>query len=157
MEKIDKLSVSINGLVPTFVKLVNSWRPPILKAETSFRDHLVDFIRASIPDDVRVDKEYRHRGTTIDIYVSWKGILQEDSLSFELKKDLKKKTDFDRLVGQIEGLEPSKNNVLVVLVGDTDKSLLGRLRDKYARELAGPLFDSTTFAIVCVDVAKGNG
>jgi len=133
MAKIEKLAVSFNGLLPTFVKLVEAWQPPTLKTETEYRNHLVDYIRAAIPGDARVEKEFRHRGTTMDIYVSWKGILQNDDLSFELKRDLVKKTDFDRLVGQIEGLDPMKNKVVVVLVGKTDKALLGRLRERYAK------------------------
>lgn len=103
----------------------------------------------SVPDDARVEKEYRHRGTTMDIYVTWKGILQSDGLTFELKKDLTKKTDFDRLVGQIEGLDPVKNKVIVVLVGKTDKALLGRLREKYAKVLQAGM-DPPTLAIACI-------
>jgi hypothetical protein len=153
MAKIEKLAVSFNGLMPTFVKLVEAWRPPTLKAETAYRDHLVDHIRASVPDDARVEKEYRHRGTTMDIYVSWKGLLQNDELAFELKKDLAKKTDFDRLVGQIEGLDPMKNKVIVVLAGKTDKALLGRLREKYAKLLENG-FDPAKLAIICIEGSK---
>jgi hypothetical protein len=61
--------------------------------------------------------------------------LDSDELAFELKVNLKKKTDFDRLVGQIEGLEPRKNKVLVVLIGDTDPMYLGRLEAKYAEQM----------------------
>lgn len=156
MAKIEKLAVSFNGLMPPFVKLVEAWQPPVLKAETAYRDHLVDHIRAAVPEDARVEKEYRHRGTTMDIYVSWKGILQSDELAFELKKDLVKKTDFDRLIGQIEGLDPAKNKLIVVLVGKTDKALLGRLREKYAKVLQTGM-EPPNMAIVCIDVSKDAG
>jgi hypothetical protein len=73
MAKIDKLTVSLNGLLSAFVKFVEAWQPPELKAETAYRDHLVEHLRAAVPEDARVEREYRHRGTTIDIYVSWKG------------------------------------------------------------------------------------
>jgi len=154
MAKIAKLEVSMNGLLPTFVKLVQSWSPPKLKTETDYRDHLLDFIRSSVPDDARVEREYRHRGTTMDLYVAWKGIIQKDDLAFELKKDLKKKTDFDRLVGQIEGLDPRSNKILVVLIGETDEGLLGRLKEKYASELRGDFDESASLAIVNVRLGE---
>jgi hypothetical protein len=153
MAKIDKLAVSFNGLLPTFVKLVETWKPPKLKGETAYRDHLVEHIRGAVPDDARVEREYRHRGTTMDIYVAWKGLLQSDDIAFELKKDLTKKTDFDRLVGQIEGLEPTKYKAIVVLVGKTDRALLGRLREKYAKLLEAGL-EPPTLAIRCVEVSE---
>jgi hypothetical protein len=153
MAKIEKLAVSFNGLMAPFVKLVEAWRPPVLKGETAYRDHLVDHIRAAVPEDARVEREYRHRGTTMDIYVSWKGILQDDDLAFELKKDLVKKTDFDRLVGQIEGLDPVKNKTIVVLVGKTDRALLGRLREKYAKVLQAGM-EPAKMAIVCTEAGR---
>jgi len=156
MAKIEKLTVSLNGLLSTFVKLVEAWQPPVLKAETKYRDHLLEHIRAAVPEDARVEREYRHRGTTMDIYVSWKGILQSDDLAIELKKDLAKKTDFDRLVGQIEGLDPMKNKTIVVLVGKTDMALLGRLREKYAKVLQRGL-EPPRLAIVCTEVGKEAG
>ena len=86
----------------------------------------------------------------MDLYVAWKGIIQKDDLAFELKKDLKKKTDFDRLVGQIEGLDPRSNKILVVLIGETDEGLLGRLKEKYASELHGDFDEPASLAIVII-------
>ena len=87
----------------------------------------------------------------MDLWLGWKGVIESDELAFELKLNLKKKTDFDRLIGQIEGLEPRKNKVLVVLIGETDPALLGRVRDKYAEQIkASP----PTLAIVLVPVPE---
>jgi hypothetical protein len=82
-----------------------------------------------LPEDARIEREYRHDGTTTDVGVIYKGIVSEDRVFFELKRNLKRKTDYDRLIGQIEGLKPRQNKVFVVLVGDTDDALLGRLRE----------------------------
>lgn len=152
MKKLDKLTVTWSGLLPSMVKLLESWEPPKLKGETNYRDHLLNEMRASIPSDCKVEKEYRHRGTTIDIWVKWQGVISSDEVSFELKINLTRKTDFDRLVGQIEGMEPSRNKTVVVLIGETDPALLGRLRERYAKYIQDDL--NQTMAIVCVPISS---
>jgi hypothetical protein len=64
----------------------------------------------------------------------------------ELKRNLQKKSDYDRLVGQIEGLKPKKNSIVVALVGDTDPALLGRLQDQFRTYLEDDM--SYSFSIV---------
>jgi hypothetical protein len=54
---------------------------------------------------------------------------------FELKLNLTKKNEFDRLVGQIEGLAPQENDVFVVLFGERDPALVGRLRERYGEDI----------------------
>lgn len=149
MSKIEKLTVSWNGLLPVMTKLVQDWRPPKLPSEANYRDHLFNVIRESVPADTKVEKEYRHRGTTMDLWLAWKGITESDEVAFELKVNLKRKIDFDRLVGQIEGMEPKKYKVIVVLIGDTDSALLGRLKEKYGSLLEGL---EQTLSIVLVPV-----
>lgn len=154
MPKLDKLTVTLKGLLAAVADLVGNWRPPRLKNEVAYRDHLLAFIRESVPDDTKVEKEFRHRGTTMDLWLCWKGILLEDEVGFEIKVNLKKKTDFDRLVGQLEGMNPSKRKTILVLVGDTDDALLGRLKEKYASCLGKDDFTATpTLAIVCAPIA----
>lgn len=152
--KISKLEVSRSGLIPAFVRLLKDWIPPKLGSETAYRYHLVEFPRSAVPEDARVEREFRHHGTTVDVYVQWKGFLQRDDVAFELKKDLQKKSDFDRLVGQIEVLDPQKHNVLVILIGNTDDALLRRLKEKYASRLDwDPLLlvdDDGTLAFVTI-------
>ncbi len=131
MEKIGKLDVATNGLVSAFAKLVSKWRPPVLKTEIAYSNDLADFLRQRVPDDAKIEREYRHLGTTMDLHVTWAGLLQKSELFVEVKRNLQKKPDFDRLVGQIEGMKPGKYAILIVLVGDTDSELLGRLKEKY--------------------------
>jgi tRNA threonylcarbamoyladenosine modification (KEOPS) complex Cgi121 subunit len=50
-------------------------------------------------------------------------------------------------VGQIEGLKPGKNSIILVLVGETDPALLGRLQDQFEDELDE---DSDALRIVVV-------
>lgn len=150
MKSINKSTVGWNGLLPVIAKAVATWRPPKLRGELAYRNALFAHLRARLPEDSRLEKEYRHRGTTMDLWLHWKGIVHSDDLSFELKHNLKKKADYDRLVGQIESLEPKKNKVLVVLIGESDSMLLGRLQERY-REQMDPLFQM--MAIVEVEVA----
>lgn len=65
----------------------------------------------------------------------WQGLMTSDEVFFEVKRNLQKKTDYDRLVGQITALDPSKRKIIVVLVGDTSKELLGRLMQQFKTEL----------------------
>lgn len=136
MAKIEKVDVSWNGLLPVIAKLIGEWKPPKFSTEANYRDDLFKFLREHVPDDAKVEKEFRHRGTTMDLWLGWKGVIDNDELAFELKVNLKKKTDYDRLVGQIEGLDPKNFKTIVVLIGKTDEILLGRLKHKYAELLS---------------------
>ena len=147
MLDIGKIAVAWGGLLPAFAKLVRHWNPPPLRDEAAYRDHLLTRIRASVPPDTKVEKEYRHRGTTVDIWLRWSGLVRSDELAFELKVNLKRKTEFDRLVGQVESLDP--------INGTTDQSLLGRLQEKYAAFITPPLTTTpSTLAIVEVPISS---
>jgi len=150
MAQLEKVAVGWRGLLPSLTEFVEQWQPPSLKGETKYRDHLLTTLRAAIPEDAKVEKEYRHRGTTIDVWLKWTGIFSSDEVAFELKVNLKRKTDYDRLVGQLEGMEPAKYKTIVVLIGDTDPSLLGRLKERYGKYIQNGF--ENTMSIVCVPV-----
>jgi len=150
MKKLGKVEVSFNGLVPAMAELLNSWVPPRLQNEVAYRNHLLEELRSSLPEDARIEKEYRDRGTTIDLWLEWKGLLFSNELSLELKLDLSKKGEFDRLVGQIEGLKPKENNAIIVLIGDTNPQWTNRLKDMYQSQLDNDL-DTQTMAIVEIE------
>ena len=59
--------------------------------------------------------EYRHLGTTIDTFVQWNGILSGDQVFIELKRNLTQKAELNRLIGQIDDLQPEEHNIIVVL------------------------------------------
>jgi hypothetical protein len=131
MEKLDKSAVALNGLLPALLAHVERWQPGALATELKYRDSLIQYLRDSLPSDCRVEREYRHGGTTADVYVHWKGLLFSGEVFLELKVNLQKRAVFDRLVGQIENLDPEHRLILAVLIGDTDPALLQRLRDRY--------------------------
>jgi hypothetical protein len=139
MERIGKLAITLKGFIPALRTRLDEWRPEPMKTELQYRDALLAFLRESLPEEARVEKEYRDSGTTADLFVRWTMLLKTTDVFFEIKRNLKKKTDYDRLIGQVAALGPGKNNIIVVLVGDTDSGLVGRLREQYKSEI-NPMF-----------------
>jgi len=129
---LTKGQVAFSGLVPGLKGLIKAWEPGPLQTELRFRDSFLSFLRANVPADCRVEREYRHHGTTIDIFLEWRGLVFNDEIYFEVKRNLNKKPMLDRLVGQVESLQPGKHTILILLIGDTDPALLQRLKAKYA-------------------------
>ena len=128
MGRVNKLQIGVDGFASTLERLVGEWKPPVLKTEPAYSNHLAEYLRTVLPEDTRVEREYRHNGTTCDVGVLYSGVIKDVAVMIEVKRNLQRKGDYDRLIGQIEGLSPGKHWVAVVLVGDTDAALLGRLR-----------------------------
>ena len=114
----------------TVSKLVKEWQPDTLPTELKYRDSLLGFLREGMKN-ATVEPEYRHIGTTIDIYVKQSTFWDTTEAFIELKRNLTAKTQLDRLVGQVESLRPDKNNIVVVLCGDTNPTLISRFKEKY--------------------------
>jgi hypothetical protein len=130
----------------TVVNLIHLWQPDRFPKELKYRDSLANFLRERLPRAI-VEKEYRHSGTTSDLYVECNGFLRTSEVFIELKRDLLQKNQLDRLIGQLESLKPSKHRIIVVLCGETKPELLTRLRLQYA-SLAEDYFGLKTMAIV---------
>jgi hypothetical protein len=128
---LTKVEVAFRGFLPSFLEIIKAWQPGELSGELKYRDSLLRFIRDAVPSDCRVEKEYRHDGTTTDIFIAWTGLLFKDKIFIEIKRNMNKKAILDRLVGQIESLHPGRNVIVIVFVGETDQGLLARLRAKY--------------------------
>ena len=148
-------SVAWEGVIEQLEKVLCEWAPKEESSELKYRDSLAKHLRESAPD-ARVETEYRHAGTTVDIYFRWKGIIFDDHILFELKRNLKDKSAYDRFIGQIEGLKPRDNTIFLVLCGETKPELLDRLRDRYKDCLSGgTLMDSGTMRIIEKKLGKG--
>ncbi len=150
MERLSKAEIGFNGLVSSIETVVKNWHPPDLKTEGAYSDGPSNYLRAVLPEDARVEREYRHEGTTCDLCVLYNGILSSSQVLFELKRNLRKKSDYDRLVGQVEGLKPKRNNIFVVMVGDTDPALFGRLKEQFKDHAERVLLSEVKFKIVLV-------
>jgi hypothetical protein len=148
MTRLTKLGIGHRGILDTLARrLRDDWHPAALSTELAYSDALAAHLRALLPEDSRVEREYRHDGTTCDVCVRYRGMLSSDMVLIEVKRNLRRKSDYDRLVGQIEGLKPGKNSIILVLVGETDPALLGRLQDQFEDELDE---DSDALRIVVV-------
>ena len=112
-------------------KLVKDWQLQACPTELQYRKALTIFLRQRMPKGTTVDPEYRHKGTTTDIYVTQPGFFESSEVFIELKRNLLQKAQYDRLVGQIEELEPGKSAILVILCGETNPSMVTRLKEKY--------------------------
>jgi hypothetical protein len=134
------------------VKLIKEWKPGAQPTELKYRDSLISLLRVKLKD-AQIEKEYRHTGTTIDIYVKQSGFFGSSQVFVELKRNLLQKTQLDRLVGQVESLRPRKNPVIVLLCGETNPSLVTRFKQKYnlAEDM---ILGSTDFTLVVKEVVE---
>src|SRR5260370_41104683 len=98
--------------IETVNKLVGEWQPPALPNELKYRNSLTVLLRGRL-QKAKIETEYRHSGTTMDIYVKEPGLFGSSEVFVELKRNLVHKAQLDRLVGQIESLQPGKNAILV--------------------------------------------
>ncbi len=142
-------------VLDTVVHLIQEWQPAKLPRELKYRDSLASFLRDRLPRAI-IEKEYRHSGTTSDLYVECSGFLWTSEVYIELKLNLLQKNQLDRLVGQLESLNPRKHRIIVVLCGQTKPELLTRLRLQYAR-MAEERFGLNTMAIVVKAGETGAG
>jgi len=120
------------SLYSDVVRAIKSWQPKKkYNVEPQYRDDLIDFLRHSLNESrasgifspqkrVSIRKE-DGRGLC-DIAV-------DRRIGIELKKDLSKKTQVNRLVGQIVDYKREYENIVIVLVGKTDKNALDSLMD----------------------------
>jgi hypothetical protein len=112
------------------LKVVKEWQPAALPGELKYRDSLTTLLRERLKA-AKIETEYRHAGTTIDVYVQESGFFGPTEVFIELKRNLLHKTQLDRLVGQVESLNPNKNAVIVILCGDSNPALVARFKEKY--------------------------
>jgi hypothetical protein len=91
------------------VKLAKQWQPQALPTELKYRDSLIAHLREQLRE-AKIEPEYRHLGTTTDIYVKQPGFFGSSEVFVELKRNFLQKAQYDGLVGQIESLEPKKNS-----------------------------------------------
>lgn len=130
MPKITKGTVAWDGLMANLVRAIEAWIPMDYQKELEYSDSLASYLRECAPN-AHIEREYRHLGSTIDIRVQWTGFWGTDDVFIELKRNLRQKSQLDRLVGQIEGLQPGKHKIIIVLCGETAPALLDRLVTKY--------------------------
>ncbi len=139
--------------IETVNKLIGEWQPAQSANELQYRNSLTALLRERLPK-AKIETEYRHNGTTIDIYAKESGFFGSTEVFVELKRNLLHKAQLDRLVGQIESLQPGKNAILVALCGDTNPALVTRLKEKYGIAGKAVVFGPGMGVVVKGDVGK---
>jgi hypothetical protein len=119
------------------IKLVEEWQPEVLPTEAKYRDSLIAFLRQRMNAETKIEPEYRHGGTTTDIYVQQFCLFGSSEVFLELKRNLTQKAQLDRLIGQLECLQPKKNNIIIVLCGEANSALVTRLKAQYGVTILG--------------------
>ncbi|HXE89711.1 MAG TPA: hypothetical protein VNK82_01975 [Terriglobales bacterium] len=129
---LNKVTVALNGLMTTVAKVIrNDWSPGELAGELQYRNALLSFLRDVAPQ-AHIEPEYRHMGTTCDLHLAWPGIVNRGEVFIELKHNLRQKSEYDRLIGQIEQLNPRSNQIIVVFCGAaTSDTLVSRFQERY--------------------------
>jgi hypothetical protein len=76
----------------TVVNLIHLWQPDRFPKELKYRDSLANFLRERLPRAI-IEKEYRHSGTTSDLYVECNGFLRTSEVFIELKPEAEQTQD----------------------------------------------------------------
>ncbi len=120
------------GLFDETVDLIKRWKPKKrYKKEIEYRDDLMKFLFENLnksrsgffgaTEEVIVKKEANR--SFADIAVG------DYQIGIELKKDLKRKSDVDRLFGQMDHyIKEYKEGIIVVLVGDVNDMLVPEIK-----------------------------
>ena len=85
---------------------IHSWEPDKnSENETKLRKNLFDHLRKSLPESCIIIEEYGKERSKVDIAITENSFekLESENFAIELKFRLKKKTDVDRLLGQVLG------------------------------------------------------
>lgn len=114
------------------IALIKKWTPKqSYKKEPEYRDDLLDFLR----------KQFNENPNPFALQTTKLNLTKEDSrglcdiginrkVGIELKKDLKGKSQIDRLVGQVTNYKKDYQDIIIVLVGNTDKESLEQLKGR---------------------------
>jgi len=145
MITITKLKLSWDP-VETIKNAIKEWSPENCQSEKDFENSLYDFLVAH-SQNVQVQKQYGIGRSKADIVI-------ENSILIEIKKDLNKKSAFQRLIGQIEEMLGWKGNKIILLIGATDPDFVRQLQKRASQGLFS-WSDDFTIVVKCLnEVAK---
>lgn len=110
----------VNELYNEVFDEIENWDPKKkYSKEELYRDDLVKHLRKELN---RPNPLFLQGKVTVKIEAG-RGLCDicvNESIGIELKKDLRKKSEIDRLIGQITRYKKDYDHIIVVLVGNTD-------------------------------------
>ena len=115
------------------IRAIKTWEPTKkFHNEKGYSDDLAEFLR----DEFYENHNPHAFGTQSNISVikeAGRGLCDiaiNEKIGVELKKDLKSKSQIDRLAGQIIGYKKEYQDIIIVLVGNTNKDAFELLKSK---------------------------
>ena len=110
------------------IDYINSWKPQNCTSENQFRDDLLEYLRDKFDkqtsllsnDGMPIRRE--HSASLCDIGVGRK-------VGIELKLNLRKKKDADRLFGRVYRHKKEYNDIIILLIGNTNQDILEGLKE----------------------------
>ncbi len=115
------------------IRTIRSWKPTQKYGdEGKYQKELIDILKKELNERQDPYSLGQKKRITISSEAG-RGLCDigiNRQIGIELKKDLKKKAQIDRLAGQIMEFKKDYQDLIIVLVGDTDKDKLDLLKDK---------------------------
>jgi len=126
------------------VQVVEDWVPKKYAKEDKYRDELMRFLRERLPsEDYAVGK-----GAFLDIEIN-------DEIGIELKRNLKSKTERNRLVGQVTDFLKQHSYALVVLCGKVEQKIVNDLNSSFKfSTLSSSLIQNKIVKIISKDKSQ---
>ena len=97
-------------------KLVREWSPDECASEKGCEDSLYVFLHDRL-DEMQIIRQFGRGRARVDLMVA-------EKVMVELKYTLTSTSEYQRLVGQLVEYKNWHKDILLVLVGDTERSLL---------------------------------
>jgi len=135
------------------IHLIKTWMPRGCKGETDYTRSLKQFLDKELtPVDIYVGKESGLDSSRLDLVVGKKKPYRE--FAIELKLNLNKSPNFDRLKGQIHTYIVGKfKHVIILLIGKTEPRLETELK-KYNKDMLSHYSSSYPSSLKTIDVIK---
>lgn len=126
--------------------LIKEWRPRKCKTEREYEDKLEKYLRARF-SGVEVERQFGVGRSRVDICVGRKVFI-------ELKKDLARTDQAQRLIGQIALYEQSNiEKLIIVLAGSVNQELLRSVQE-VAKSYESGMFDFRECTVLTVPAKR---
>ncbi|MDR3665476.1 MAG: hypothetical protein P4L35_01415 [Ignavibacteriaceae bacterium] len=101
-------------------QLIGDWCPPECKTEKEYESSLYNFLHDSLPELI-ITAQYAYGRAVADIVIA-------EKVAIEIKKDLNKTSEFQRLIGQAHQFKYWPGSFFILLIGKTDSNLRDELK-----------------------------
>lgn len=117
------------------VTCINRWKPKEkYSTENQYRNDLIEVLRLELNEKQSpLGLQQQRISITKDDGRGLCDIGVAKKVGIELKKDLNSKSQIDRLAGQVMDYKEDYEDIIIVLVGDTNKDAYELLKDKIAQ------------------------